>query len=362
MQTHQLIPLFLSSAGTTGAPAATTSPELPLKDAGSTFSMAQAVRWLDERNFAIGRWDGTLTIFHRGTSGVNAPIISAALVAPSLAGVEMISRVSPRLFVSSNDKESIIVWEAERGEFGENNIRIRTKLRYAPEIGPANDGTTTEADGIRYFVSGHATGMLLVWRVDDPCKFTLLHNLDLRSADPIPSPFPLVNIRGVERSKPGFVVTGSEDGDICLVDVKEGTVTARTRYNPDAQRGINDIDVCGDHLVAANCSVGSSDRNLWLYRVHDRGFDLLDAVNLKVDESMPQAFNFCADQAVIGERQYFFAATQEGVVWMGLVENERLKVLGNKEVSTRFGAALAYEPSSRLLAVAGDNLHLFEVQ
>jgi hypothetical protein len=134
------------------------------------------------------------------------------------------------------------------------------------------------------------------------------------------------------------------------------------RYNPSAKRGINDIDTCGDHLVLSNCSVGPDDKNLWLYRITENGFELLDSLNLKVDPARHQVFNFCVDQAVVGEKQYFFSATQEGVVWIGLVENHRFVVMGKQEVSTRVGAALACDPDSRLLAVAGDNIHIFEIQ
>jgi WD40 repeat protein len=292
---------------------------------------------------------------------VNAPIISAALVTPSLAGVEMIARVNPTLFASSNDARSIMVWKSD-GTFAEEGIRIQTTLCYDPAVGVANDGTTTEVGGARYFVTGHANGFLLVWCAEEYGKFTLVHTLDLRSPSPISSPFPLANIRGVERWKPGYVVTGSEDGDLCLVNVVEGAIVARMRYNASAQRGVNDIDTSGDFLVLANCSVGHADKNLWLYRVHEGGFELLDSVNLKVDGALDQVFNFCVDQAVVDGKHYFFAATQEGVVWMGLVENGHLAVLGKQDVSTRIGAALAYEPTSRLLAVAGDNLHLFEMQ
>jgi hypothetical protein len=93
----------------------------------------------------------------------------------------------------------------------------------------------------------------------------------VRSPNPIPSPFPIKNIRGVERWEPGYVVTGSEDGDICLVKVVEGSAAARMRYNATAQRGVNDIDTCGDYLVPANCSVGPDDKNLRLYRIHGDG-------------------------------------------------------------------------------------------
>ncbi|MEK6281743.1 MAG: WD40 repeat domain-containing protein [Acidobacteriota bacterium] len=353
---NQQIPLFLAEPAS--APATTS---LPLKGLGTTYSMAQAVRWLDERSFAIGRWDGTLTIFRRTHEQASAPVITAALVVPSVAGVEMIAQIKEMLFASSNDAKSIVVWCADTAI--ETGIRLKGTLTYDEAIGVANDGTTTEVDGVLYFVSGHANGYLLVWKVERGGEaFTLLHVFDLRSNNPVPSPYPLKNIRGVERWRPGYVVTGSEDGDICLVNVIAGTVVARMRYNDSARRGINDIDTCEDHLILANCSVGSDDRNIWLYGIHEGGFELLDSMNLKIDAALDQVFNFCVDQALIGEKKYFFAATLEGVVWVGLVENDRLEVLGKQDVSTHFGAALAYEPGSHLLAVAGDNIHLFEVQ
>ncbi len=363
MKILQPIPILLAENAAAPAPAETP---LPLKDLGSVYSMAQAVRWLDARSFAVGRWDGSLTVFRRSEAANLPPAISAALVAPSFAGVEMIARIKPYLFASSNDGKSMIVWLAD--EQFEDGVKLLDKLEYDESFGVANDGTTTELDGATYFVSGHANGFLLVWLVkgEEGESIELLHRLDMRSSNPIPNPFPdfpqLMNIRGVERWKPGFVVTGSEDGDICLVNAVKGEIAARMRYNETAQRGINDIDTCGDYLLLANCSVGKDDKNTWLYRIHDAGFELVDAVNLKVDETSEQVFNFCIDQAVVGEKQYFFAATQEGEVWIGLVQEDGLKTLGRKKVSTRYGAALAYENDTRLLAVAGDNIHLFEVQ
>jgi len=134
------------------------------------------------------------------------------------------------------------------------------------------------------------------------------------------------------------------------------------RYNATAHRGINDLDTCGDYLLLANCSVGKDDKNTWLYRISEQGFELVDAVNFKMSETREQVFNFCVDQAVVDKKQYFFAATQEGIAWVGLVEETGLKLLGNKAVSTNFGAALAYENDTHLLAVAGDNIHLFELE
>jgi hypothetical protein len=335
---------------------------LPLTDLGTAYSMAQAVRWIDNEYFAVGRWDGTLTIFHRRVDSAGkagTPIISAALIAPSLAGVEMITRIQDQLFASSNDDRSIVVWRADTVEG--KGIGERFLLMYDPVCGVANDGTTTIIDGKLYFVTGHAKGYLLIWRVERDDTIELVRLLDLRSPNPVPSPYLLKNIRGVERARPGFVVTGSEDGDLCLVNVLNGVVVARTRYNPCAQRGINDVDTLKEYLIVANCSVGSTDSNLWLYRVGASGFKVLDSVNLKIDATLPQVFNFCVDQALVDGVHYFFAATQEGVVWVGLVDNDKLCTIGSKPVSTTFGAALAYEPTRRMLAVAGDNVHLYEV-
>jgi len=356
MEIAQAIPVLLTESA-----APPKSVGLPVKDLGTTYSMAQAVRWLDEHTFAIGRWDGTLTVFHRRVGPACAPIISAALTVPSFGGIEMIAKIKQSMFASSNEAQSIIVWQGGRSVDG--GIRFQKTLFYDDAIGIANDGTTTECDGRLYFISAHANGFLLIWHVVEDCEtFKLLHTIDLRSSNPVPSPYPLKNIRGVERWNPGFVVTGSEDGDICLVNVVEGSVTARMCYNKSAQRGINDIDTCGNHLLLSNCSVGPDDKNLWLYRINVDGFELLDSANLRMDSTRNQVFNFCIDQAVVGDKQYFFSATEEGFVWIGFVENDRLVILGKEEVSTRIGAALAYEPTSRLLAVAGDNIHLFEVQ
>lgn len=355
----QSIPLFLQSE----SPAITApAPEpLPLKEVGTTYSMAQAVRWLTDRNFAIGRWDGSLTVFHHDPANPGAPVIAAAIIAPSLAGVEMITRIMPKLFASSNDAKSIVIWEAD-GTFTEAGIHLLTTLTYEPAYGAANDGTVTTAQGQTFFVSGHANGFALIWHVSDKARFELVRAIDLNSASPVPSPYPLKNIRAVEAWRPGYVVTGSEDGDLCLVRIPEGEVVARCRYNPSAQRGINDIDLCGDHLLVANCSVGETDKNLWLFKVQESGFTFLDARNLKLNTGLDQVFNFCVDQGGGNGFHYFFSATQEGVVWIGRVENDSLHPIGTRNVSTRFGAALSYAPDSGLLAVAGDNLHLFELQ
>jgi WD40 repeat protein len=338
------------------------SPTLPLRNLGTTYSMAQEVRWLDQDTFAIGRWDGSLTIFTCPERSDGAPTISAAFAAPSSSGVEMICRVLPTLFASSNDSGSIVIWDKASVPFRVDEVRVKRVLRYDPAIGVANDGAVTTIGDARYFVTGHASGFLLVWQVSGVDEFKLLDQIDLRSPEPISSPYALKNIRAVEALTPGRVVTGSEDGDIRVVDVTCGTTLTRVRYNATAQRGINDIDICGNYLAVANCSVGPDDKNLWLFRIDGIDLTLLDSINLKTNAHSTQVFNFCVDQAVVDGQHMLFAATQDGVVWLVALKGGGLGLLGAQNVSTTFGAALSYNPDSRLLAVAGDNLHLFALE
>lgn len=355
----QQIP-FLLNQMPTSAPVPSPAP-LPTKLLGTTYTMAQSVRWVSQDMFAIGRWDGTLTLYRMRGPEDFTPVVVDALFAPSLAGIEMIARIQDGVFTSSNDGSSIEVWKQDPASG--SAVPLWT-LNYDSSFGVANDGIANVVDGQNWFSTSHSNGFLLVWKLDGAGKPVLSYSVDLKSSDPIASPFPLKNIRGVERfqgTEPGRVVAASEDGDLTLINILTGEVLERARYNPTAQRGINDIDVLGDYLLLGNCSVGAGDKNLWLYSLKAGKFDLLDSLNLRVDESLPQVFNFCVDQALVDGKQYFFAATQEGVVWIGQIENDRLKVLGREKVSTGLGAAMAYEPNRKLLAVAGDNIHLFEV-
>lgn len=64
--------------------------------------------------------------------------------------------------------------------------------------------------------------------------------IDIRSSDPIHSPYPLKNIRGVVHWRNGIVITGAEDGDLCLVDFVAGKVIFSMVYYLacDLQRNI----------------------------------------------------------------------------------------------------------------------------
>ena len=63
---------------------------------------------------------------------------------------------------------------------------------------------------------------------------------------------------------------------------------------PGAQRGINSVAAFGQNLLISNCAVGPNDKNLWYYWVdgNNYGVTLKDSVNLRVNPSAPQVFNF----------------------------------------------------------------------
>jgi hypothetical protein len=46
--------------------------------------MAQEVRWLDDRHFAVGRWDGSLSVFEFETAPSTGPLIAAAVSSPQI--------------------------------------------------------------------------------------------------------------------------------------------------------------------------------------------------------------------------------------------------------------------------------------
>src|SRR5689334_3296197 len=50
---------------------------LPLTQLGTTYNLAQEVRWLDTAHFAVGRWDGTMSIFNFETAPFVGPLITA---------------------------------------------------------------------------------------------------------------------------------------------------------------------------------------------------------------------------------------------------------------------------------------------
>jgi hypothetical protein len=100
--------------------------------------------------------------------------------------------------------------------------------------------------------------------------------------------------------------------------------------------------------------VGSSDKNLWYFRMNfDTGaIELKDSVDLKVNLNRPQAFNFSAVWGQFDGGVCWFSSTEEGALWMGTVANGQLSVIGYQEVTSPLGSALAFNASGRLVMVS----------
>jgi hypothetical protein len=201
------------------------------------------------------------------------------------------------------------------------------------------------ATNSRYFVAGHANGFMTVWReCGAATAWEFVASADVRAARPV-NPWGLHNIRGLDIVPTGqsrlMVVAGSEDGDLTLLDVPSATVISKTCYNKAAQRGINALAVDGTTLLVANCAVGSADRNLWAYQIDivSGRIALADAINLAIDSTAPQVFNFDVVWGTVpGSTRAYFSSTEEGVLWVGTVAGDgKLSVLGNAPVTRTVG-------------------------
>jgi hypothetical protein len=156
--------------------------------------------------------------------------------------------------------------------------------------------------------------------------------------------------------------TGSENGDICLVNVPSGALLTRLRYNPNAQRGINTIAADPPRLLVGNCAVGQNDKNLWAYDLSAGTIVPTDAVNLVIDTTLPQVFDFSISWAQSTTGPAWYAATQEGALWGGTVDaSGTINIIGHQEVSAKVGAATCYGGPQELVVAAYD-IHSFTTQ
>ena len=354
--------LLLGPAGPAGV-FAREAPPAALARAGTTYAMAQSVATLGGGRFAVGRWDGTVSVFRlpapASPAAPDAPArLEQVLLAPSHAGIELVAAVPGGGLLTSNDGRSLALFrpEADTGE-----LRLRAVVAYDPKHGTANSAAQVQIGRETLLVTGHAEGAILLWRpAPGLAALSLVTSVSVRSPDPIPSPYRLWNVRGVAAVKPGVVVTGSEDGDLSLVTLPEGKVLARTRYSPTAARGINGIALAGDRLAVVSCAVGRADKNTWLFTVGDAGFRPLTAVNLIADPARPQAFAF----GVLwtgGAAPQLLASTQEGDVYRAELQGRTLAVRGRLHVAEGVGSALALDSESGLVIAAGRDIALLRL-
>jgi hypothetical protein len=339
------------------APDALAPAQLPITADGVTYSMAQEAAWIDLQHFAVGRWDGSMSIFAFNQSQTVGPLITAAVSSPSSEGVQMITWLAPGVFASSNDEGSMIVWKSSSGNW--QDLQQLSVLQYSTTLGVANSGDSFNIGNTLYLIAGHANGYVTIWAGNpDGSGLTFVTSVDVRSAYPT-NPWNLHNVRGVAsilwRNTTGYVVTGSEDGDLCVIEVPSGNILSRTVYNPNAQRGINSIATLGQNLLVANCSVGSNDKNLWYFWIdyNDWSITLRDSTNLKVNPNAPQVFNFDVIWAQYSGGICFFSSTEEGALWMGTItNNQSLSVFGYQEVTSPLGSAIAFNVGGNFVMVS----------
>jgi WD40 repeat protein len=296
--------------------------ELPIQKLGTTYVMAQTSCWLDEDNFIVGRWDGSLSIFDKTTSVYNGAKITVANSVPADEGVQMVAYVSANKFISSNDKDSMVVWTSTDPDW--QDVSITQTLQYEASFGIANCACILEIDGNLLLISGHESGYILIWKGTlEGENFELFSSVDLTSENPT-NPWNLQNIRAIQTYGDQYVVTGSENGLICVVEIPSGDIISQIVYNPDAERGINSISLFEESLIVGNCSVGTADKNFWLYTLNTKTmtFEYCDSTNLIIDTSRDQVFNFCVTWGFYNSNLYWYSATEEAALWMGTVTDD----------------------------------------
>jgi hypothetical protein len=334
---------------------------LPITADGVTYTMAQEASWIDGQHFAVGRWDGSLSIFAFNDSSTTGPLISKAVNTPALEGVQMITWLASGLFASSNDESSLVLWSSLSGTW--SDLSEVAVLQYPKSLGVANSGDSIILGSSIVLAVGHANGFVSIWLGNlDGSEWKMSTAVDIKNPRPT-NPWGLHNVRGVSllanSSTDAEVITGSEDGFMTVLRLSDGKILSQTVYNPAAQRGINSVSAWGNNVLIANCAVGPDDKNLWYYSVNpqDWSVKLIDSTNLRVNPSAPQVFNFCAIWGRSRNQLCFFSSTEEGALWMGTVADQRLNVLGYETVYGNLGSALAFNTNGNLVVI---NYNLYE--
>jgi WD40 repeat protein len=317
------------------------------------YCLAQTVIWLDDETIAVGKWDGSVTIFKYAEK----LSIEQALVLPHKGPVTALAKIDEYSFISSDGPNSLVVWT--RGE--DQTYFLSQSYQFDEIYGAVDCALLVDNTKDSRLLTGHINGYLLVWKVRDGL-FDLEATMDLRSDDPIDSPFPLSNIRKIAFWKNDLVITASEDGDLCLVDFIKNQVKHRQRYNQTAKRGINDIAILGDYLLLSNCSVGTADKNLWLYRIERENFTCLDSLNLISDQANEQVFTFQLGLLSAYNHVCFVCTSGERLLWFGKIKNNRFYNIHFRKNSLSGGAALALHPSRKLCASANYNIKILEFE
>jgi hypothetical protein len=264
--------------------------------------------------------------------------------------------LGPNSFITSNEAGSLTVWKRDKDQYS-----VQTSVTYDPNLGVSNSGAVLRSKEGSWLVTGHANGYVAIWNIDED-PIVLENTISIRSTNPVPSPHKLWNVRSILAWKDNLVVTGSEDGDICILRIPDGAVLARKRYSSDAKLGINSLSLSGNLLLATNCTVSHKEKNLWLYRLAQDRISLLDSIDLEKPAPTPGPLHSFNAVLVDWKGQfYFLASTGQGFLWFGRIIKEELKIVSEQEVSCGGGAALALDADQLVLATVAHTIRLFSL-
>ena len=354
-------PALRSQQALTGARPEQASA-MPLTQGGTTYDMAQKVTWIDSEHFAVGRWDGSMSILAFQTAQYVGPVVTTVVNTPADEGVQMITPLPTHTIATSNDNASLSLWTSPTGQW--TDLQAIAAPRYDASLGVATNGGWLPAGSPSTLVVGHDSGYISLWSYNPVDRtLTFRKSVNLRNPDPV-NPFDSHAVYGMATLIHGsscVAVAGSDDGYVSLVAVPSGDILSQTVFNPSAQRGINSVSVRGNKLLVSNCSVGPHDYNLWYYSIQTSpwGITLHDKKNLIIDTRRTQVFNFDAIWGEYTSGPCWFASTEEGALWMGTADTG-ISVIGSQGLNDRaVGAALAYTNSPGRLAVVIDDLHRF---
>jgi WD40 repeat protein len=336
---------------------------LPITQNGTTYNYAQVVRWLDDEHFAVGRWDGTMSVFDFETAPFVGPMLTEAVNNPAAQGVRMITKLPRNTLVTSNDDRSILVWKAQ--DAGWDAVRLSATLPYDAALGAVTSGAWFPVGHPQTLVLGHDSGYLSLWSFNPVDRsLRLAKTINVQNPTPV-NPWGLHTVYGlcpyVSTGPDATAVAGSDDGYVSIVRVPSGVIASQTVFNPSAQRGINSVSTLGDKLLVANCSVGADDANLWYFSINPStwALTLLDRMNLIIDPAEIQSFNFSTTWGRYSGGPCWFAGTEEGALWMGTADTS-LHLIGYQGLGDgAIGAALDYNDGPGRLSAVIQNLFQF---
>ena len=290
-------------------------------------------------------------------------MITQSMALPSGAGVEMLTAIDASTIVTSDGKDALAVWRRPAGMTGEpgRGFALAKPLKYDAAYGAANSGMAFAVAGGRYLVTGHENGFVLLWLAGKSGQVDFAKAIDVHPPNPPSNPWGIKNVRGLAEWHNKILITGSEDGDLVGLEMPNGKEVFRTRYNKDAERGINAISVVGDWLLVANCSVGPADQNLWLFSLTSGQPVLSDSANLAIDTFRSQTFDFDADLFASSSGPLFFSSTEEGLIWMGRIDAGELIVTGITKSSPEGGSVMDISPNGDFIASATYALRIYKL-